>query len=53
LQIDVPAFDWPAAPFPDIKYPLEENEAHNKAEEIRCLKAYEKILIDRYASARL
>lgn len=49
LQVDVPAFDWPAAPFPNIKYPLAENEAHNKAEEIRCLKAYDKILIDRYA----
>ena len=49
LQVDVPAFDWPAAPFPNIKYPLAENEEHNKAEEIRCLKAYEKILIDRYA----
>jgi 4-aminobutyrate aminotransferase/(S)-3-amino-2-methylpropionate transaminase len=45
LQIDIPAFDWPAAPFPNIKYPLDANEAHNKAEEKRCLMEYEAILV--------
>ncbi|KAJ8664205.1 hypothetical protein QAD02_023140 [Eretmocerus hayati] len=36
-KIDVPAFDWPIAPFPRYKYPLESNEAENKREDDRCL----------------
>ena len=38
-KIDVPAFDWPQAPFPALKYPLEENAAYNDKEEERCLEA--------------
>ncbi|KAL1413286.1 4-aminobutyrate transaminase [Vanrija albida] len=44
-KIDVPAFDWPVAPFPETQYPLAENEAANKAEEARCLAEYEEILV--------
>lgn len=29
--------DWPAAPFPAYKYPLEENTRENQAEDKRCL----------------
>jgi 4-aminobutyrate aminotransferase/(S)-3-amino-2-methylpropionate transaminase len=36
-KIDVPAFDWPTAPFPRLRYPLEENQDYNAEEEQRCL----------------
>ncbi|CEI68460.1 4-aminobutyrate aminotransferase [Fusarium venenatum] len=29
-KIDIPAFDWPQATFPKLKYPLEENVEENK-----------------------
>lgn len=38
-KLDVPAFDWPIAPFPQLKYPLSEHTADNAAEEARCLAA--------------
>lgn len=44
-KIDIPAFDWPVAPFPALQYPLSENIEANKAEEARCLAEYEEILI--------
>ncbi|TPX10027.1 uncharacterized protein E0L32_001224 [Thyridium curvatum] len=50
-KMDVPAFDWPAAPFPALKYPLEENKAANEAEEQRCLDEVES-LIDEWAKKR-
>ncbi|VUC35294.1 unnamed protein product [Clonostachys rosea] len=28
-KVDIPAFDWPQATFPQLKYPLEENVAEN------------------------
>ncbi|KAK4686089.1 hypothetical protein P7C73_g4046, partial [Tremellales sp. Uapishka_1] len=34
-KVDIPAFDWPCAPFPQLKYPLEENVEANKSEEKR------------------
>lgn len=43
-KLDIPAFDWPAAPFPQLKYPLEENVAANAAEEKRCLEETEKLI---------
>lgn len=43
-KIDIPAFDWPQAPFPMLKYPLEEHAAENAAEEARCLAATEEII---------
>lgn len=43
-KLDIPAFDWPVAPFPILHYPLAEHEAENLAEEQRCLAALEHIL---------
>ena len=43
-KLDVPAFDWPIAPFPRLRYPLQANAAANAAEEARCLAAVEAIL---------
>lgn len=36
-KIDIPAFDWPIASFPQYRYPLEENKRENDAEDKRCL----------------
>jgi 4-aminobutyrate aminotransferase/(S)-3-amino-2-methylpropionate transaminase len=36
-KLDIPAFNWPKAPFPKIKYPLDQHEAENTKEEDRCL----------------
>lgn len=36
-KIDVPAFDWPIASFPEYKYPLEDNIRENQEEDRRCL----------------
>ena len=46
-KVDIPAFDWPVAPFPELKYPLEEHVKENVAEEKRCLEEYEQILVQR------
>ncbi|KAI1928286.1 4-aminobutyrate transaminase [Ophidiomyces ophidiicola] len=43
-KLDIPAFDWPKAPFPALKYPLEEFAAENAAEEKRCLQEAERII---------
>lgn len=44
-KIDVPSFDWPIAPFPEYKYPLEENVRENKAEDERCLAEVEELIV--------
>lgn len=36
-KLDAPAFDWPTAPFPRLRYPLKENVEFNTSEEKRCL----------------
>ena len=36
-KIDIPSFDWPAAPFPRYKYPLEDHQRENQKEDERCL----------------
>nr|CAD7596636.1 unnamed protein product [Timema genevievae] len=46
-KIDIPAFDWPIASFPQYKYPLEENKRENEAEDKKCL-AEAKDLIVQY-----
>ncbi|XP_065898679.1 4-aminobutyrate aminotransferase, mitochondrial-like isoform X2 [Dysidea avara] len=46
-KLDIPAFDWPIAPFPQLKYPLEDHVTENKAEEQRCLQRVTE-LIDEY-----
>jgi 4-aminobutyrate aminotransferase/(S)-3-amino-2-methylpropionate transaminase len=43
-KLDIPAFDWPFAPFPKLKYPLEENVDYNKREEERCLEKVESLI---------
>lgn len=40
----LPAFPWPKAEFPQLRYPLGYNEAHNKAEEDRCFDGFKKIV---------
>lgn len=45
-KIDIPAFDWPVAPYPTLQYPLNEHVKENEAEEARCLQEYEQILIE-------
>lgn len=44
-KLDIPAFDWPTAHFPQLKYPLAEHEAENAAEEKRCLEDVEQTII--------
>lgn len=45
-KLDMPAFDWPAAPFPALKYPLDDpaNAEYNAKEEQRCLDEAEEIM---------
>lgn len=47
-KIDIPSFDWPIAPFPKYRYPLEENVRENAQEDARCLAQVES-LIETYA----
>uniref|UniRef100_A0A1L8E2E4 (S)-3-amino-2-methylpropionate transaminase n=1 Tax=Nyssomyia neivai TaxID=330878 RepID=A0A1L8E2E4_9DIPT len=43
-KIDVPAFDWPIAEFPDYKYPLKDYVRENKQEDERCLAQVEDLI---------
>lgn len=43
-KLDIPAFDWPQAPFPTLKYPLADFAAENAAEEQRCLEETERLI---------
>ncbi|KAF1961281.1 4-aminobutyrate aminotransferase [Byssothecium circinans] len=43
-KLDIPAFDWPQAPFPSLKYPLDQFSAENAAEEQRCLDEAEHLI---------
>ncbi|KAM0347174.1 hypothetical protein ACHAPU_005115 [Fusarium lateritium] len=43
-KLDIPSFNWPQAPFPALKYPLEEHAEDNAAEEKRCLEEVERIM---------
>jgi len=43
-KVDIPAFDWPVASFPQLKYPLEANDAANKAEEKKCLEEVDRAI---------
>uniref|UniRef100_A0A8C5LG63 4-aminobutyrate aminotransferase n=1 Tax=Jaculus jaculus TaxID=51337 RepID=A0A8C5LG63_JACJA len=44
-KIDIPSFDWPIAPFPRLKYPLEEFVKDNEQEEARCLEEVEDLIV--------
>lgn len=43
-KMDIPAFNWPKAPFPQLKYPLQEFEAENHQTELDCLAEFEKVI---------
>eukprot|EP01098_Paradermamoeba_levis_P003627 TRINITY_DN1627_c0_g1_i1.p1 TRINITY_DN1627_c0_g1~~TRINITY_DN1627_c0_g1_i1.p1 ORF type:complete len:521 (-),score=166.28 TRINITY_DN1627_c0_g1_i1:108-1592(-) len=43
-KVDVPAFDWPVAPFPNLQYPLEKHQEANRKEEDRCLEEAAKLI---------
>ncbi|KAK0383099.1 hypothetical protein NLU13_9012 [Sarocladium strictum] len=45
-KLDIPAFNWPAAPFPSLKYPLEEHAKENRDEEARCLAETERLILE-------
>src|SRR6202012_4266660 len=43
-KMDIPAFDWPQASFPVLKYPLEQHVKGNEAEEKRCLEEVDQVI---------
>ena len=43
-KLDIPAFDWPQASFPHLKYPLAEHTKENAEEEARCLAETEHLI---------
>lgn len=43
-KLDIPAFDWPQASFPALKYPLEDHVEENAREEARCLAEVEELI---------
>ncbi|GAB7365426.1 hypothetical protein MBLNU230_g6503t1 [Neophaeotheca triangularis] len=43
-KLDIPAFDWPQASFPALKYPLDQHAEENAREEQRCLQEAEDII---------
>lgn len=43
-KLDIPAFNWPQAPFPKLKYPLDQHAKENAAEEQRCLAEADRII---------
>jgi len=43
-KVDIPAFSWPIAPFPKLRYPLKQFEKENRAEEERCLQEVENLI---------
>uniref|UniRef100_A0A674EDJ2 4-aminobutyrate aminotransferase, mitochondrial n=1 Tax=Salmo trutta TaxID=8032 RepID=A0A674EDJ2_SALTR len=44
-KLDVPSFDWPIAPFPQLRYPLGQFERENAQEEARCLEEVEDLIV--------
>ena len=43
-KLDIPAFDWPQASFPVLKYPLSRHTKENAEEEARCLAETEEVI---------
>lgn len=43
-KLDIPAFNWPKALFPALKYPLNEFAKENADEELRCLAEFERVI---------
>lgn len=49
---NLPTYDWPRAPLPQMTYPLAQNERANIEEEDRCLQAAKNLIEERRASGR-
>ncbi len=47
-KLDIPAFDWPQATFPLLKYPLDENVEHNKKAEQEALADVERLITNHH-----
>ncbi|KAI0883376.1 4-aminobutyrate aminotransferase [Annulohypoxylon maeteangense] len=45
-KLDIPAFDWPHATFPQLKYPLEEHAAENAQAEADSLAEVEHLILN-------
>ncbi|CAG4909963.1 unnamed protein product [Colias eurytheme] len=43
-KLDCPAFDWPVAPFPRYKYPLDQHQSENQQEDAKCLEQVEDVI---------
>uniref|UniRef100_A0A915K3H0 (S)-3-amino-2-methylpropionate transaminase n=1 Tax=Romanomermis culicivorax TaxID=13658 RepID=A0A915K3H0_ROMCU len=43
-KVDLPAFDWPMAPFPRYEDPVDSNSEKNRAEDDRCLAEVERLI---------
>uniref|UniRef100_A0A915IKH9 Uncharacterized protein n=1 Tax=Romanomermis culicivorax TaxID=13658 RepID=A0A915IKH9_ROMCU len=43
-KLDIPAFDWPSAPFPCYKYPLKDHVSENTKEDEKCLAKVEELI---------
>lgn len=43
-KLDVPSFEWPIAPYPRYKYPLEKNVQENREQDESCLKQIKKLI---------
>lgn len=43
-KVDIPAFDWPKATFPQLKYPLADNIEYNQQSEKAALKEVEDLI---------
>ncbi|ORE04360.1 4-aminobutyrate aminotransferase [Rhizopus microsporus var. microsporus] len=43
-KIDIPAFNWPKAPFPKLKYPLDEHKDYNRRVEEEALEVADAIM---------
>jgi len=51
-KLDVPAFDWPTAAFPHLRYPLDNHVDANAAEEQRCLEGVRTVVKQRIEEGR-
>jgi len=51
-KLDVPAFDWPIAPFPQTRYPVESHQEWNDSEERRCIEEVRQIFRQRSEQGR-
>ncbi|XP_033326454.1 4-aminobutyrate aminotransferase isoform X1 [Megalopta genalis] len=50
-KMDIPAFDWPIASFPQYKYPLNDHVRENEQEDQRCLAEVEE-LFEKYKNEK-